>query len=101
MSCAVRVELVVLIISLYVYDIMCILNNSYGYKTMLWTWVDTIKDNYPCVPPTYDSVCLTWELIEPLFAYIDRKIPDISNLMWNDAWNKRVGTTDLGTAGEC
>jgi hypothetical protein len=66
---------------------------------MLWSWVDTIKDNYPCLPPTYDSVCMTWELIEPLFAYVDRKMPDISNLMWNDAWNKRVGTTGLDTAG--
>lgn len=71
---------------------------EYGYKTMLWGWIDTIKDNYPCVPDDYSSVCLQWELIEPLFAVIDRYIPEISSMMYNDAWNKRIGQTSLRTA---
>lgn len=71
---------------------------EYGYKTMLWGWIDTLKDNYPCVPPDYSSVCLTWELVEPLFAHIDRYVPDVSSMLYNDAWNKRVGQTDLRTA---
>jgi len=24
---------------------------NYGYHNMLWGWIDTIKDNYPCTPP--------------------------------------------------
>ncbi|CAM9245514.1 unnamed protein product [Ectocarpus fasciculatus] len=71
---------------------------EYGYKTMLWSWIDTIKDNYPCVPPDYSSVCLQWELVEPLFAVIDRNIPEVSATLYNDAWNKRVGATGLATA---
>jgi len=77
------------------------LNNEgfdYGYITMLWGWLDTLVDNYPCVPSDYSSVCLTWDLVEPLFAVIDREIPQISDLMWNPAWNKRIGTDGLGTA---
>jgi hypothetical protein len=77
------------------------LNNEgfdYGYITMLWGWLDTLNDNYPCVPSDYSSVCLTWDLVEPLFAVIDREIPQISDLMWNPAWNKRIGTDGLGTA---
>lgn len=71
---------------------------DYGYINMLWGWVDTIKDNYPCVPDDYSSVCLQFELVESLFAIIDRTIPQISDLMWNPAWNKRLGTGDLSTA---
>ncbi|CAE7662701.1 unnamed protein product, partial [Symbiodinium microadriaticum] len=71
---------------------------EYGYITMLWGWIDTLYDNYPCVPSDYKSVCLQWELVETLFAIIDRTVPEISDLMWNPAWNKRLGTSDLGTA---
>jgi hypothetical protein len=71
---------------------------NYGYYNMFWGWVDTLYDNYPCVPSDYSSVCLTWEAIEPLFATIDRHIPQISSMMWNPAFNKRIGTTDLNTA---
>jgi len=71
---------------------------NYGYIAMLWGWVDTLKDNYPCVPPDYSSVCLTWDLVETLFGVIDRTIPEISDLMWNPAWNKRLGVENYGTA---
>lgn len=71
---------------------------EYGYKTMLWSWIDTLTENYPCVPPDYSSVCLQWQLVETLFGVIDRNIPDISAMLYNDAWNKRVGTVGLPTA---
>ena len=71
---------------------------DYGYNNMLWGWLDTLYDNYPCVPSDYSSVCLTWDAVEPLFATIDRHIPQISAQMWNPAWNKRIGTSDLGTS---
>jgi len=71
---------------------------DYGYMNMLWGWLDTLYNNYPCVPDDFASVCLSWELVEPLFASIDRVIPQISDQMWNAAWNKRIGTEGLGTA---
>lgn len=71
---------------------------DYGYINMLWGWIDTLYDNYPCVPDDYSSVCLQFELVESLFSIIDRTIPQISDLMWNPAFNKRIGTSDLGTA---
>lgn len=71
---------------------------DYGYITMLWGWIDTLSQNYPCVPPDYSSVCLTWDIVETLFANIDRSIPQISDLMWNPAWNKRIGTDGLSTS---
>lgn len=27
---------------------------DYGYEAMLMGWIDSLKDNYPCVPPTFD-----------------------------------------------
>lgn len=71
---------------------------DYGYINMLWGWIDTLTENYPCVPDDYSSVCLQYQLVESLFAIIDRSIPQISDLMWNPAWNKRLGTGDLSTA---
>lgn len=71
---------------------------DYGYYNMLWGWIDTLYDNYPCVPTDFSSVCLTWDVVEPLFATIDRHIPQISAMMWNQAWNKRIGTVDLSTS---
>jgi hypothetical protein len=71
---------------------------DYGYYNMLWGWIDTLYDNYPCVAPDYSSVCLTWDAVEPVFAMVDRIIPQISDLMYNQAWNKRLGTVGLHTA---
>ena len=27
---------------------------DYGYETLLTGWIDTLTQNYPCLPPTYD-----------------------------------------------
>lgn len=71
---------------------------DYGYQNMFWGWIDTLYDNYPCVPSDFSSVCLSFEVLEPLFATIDRHIPQISEQMWNQAFNKRIGTQGLRTA---
>jgi len=71
---------------------------DYGYHVMLWGWIDTIMNNYPCLPPDYSSECLQWELIETVFSLIDRAVPQIADLMWIEAWNKRLNTTGLRTA---
>lgn len=68
---------------------------DYGYRNMLWGWVDTLTDNYPCVPNDYTSVCTQWEFFETLFGALDRKAPDLVNMFVNQAFNFRLGTSDL------
>lgn len=36
---------------------------AYGYHSMLWGWVDTLRENYPCLPPDYGR-CLEWEFLK-------------------------------------
>lgn len=31
---------------------------DYGYPTLLTGWIDTYKDNFPCLPPNYER-CLS------------------------------------------
>ena len=71
---------------------------DYGYHTLLWGWIDTAQDNYPCLPPDFSSRCLHWELIETLFAIVDRKSPSTADQLWTEAMNKRLGTDGLRTA---
>eukprot|EP01097_Dermamoeba_algensis_P000740 TRINITY_DN1261_c0_g1_i5.p1 TRINITY_DN1261_c0_g1~~TRINITY_DN1261_c0_g1_i5.p1 ORF type:complete len:568 (-),score=130.75 TRINITY_DN1261_c0_g1_i5:76-1779(-) len=70
----------------------------YGYHNMLFTWLDTTKDNLPCLPPNY-NVCLSPELVQVLAGLVDKYDASISSLMYNQAINKRVGHVkeDLNT----
>jgi hypothetical protein len=67
---------------------------NYGFKTMLWGWIDTAKSNFPCLPPDFSSNCLSWEFAELLFALVDRLVPPIGELMWNSAIAMRLGVSD-------
>jgi hypothetical protein len=42
---------------------------EYGYKTLLWGWLDTISSNFPCLPPDYSSNCMQAFLF-CLFIYL-------------------------------
>lgn len=42
------------------------------FQNMLWSWIDTSYRNYPCLPPDFNSKCLTWGALEPIFAIVDR-----------------------------
>lgn len=59
----------------------------YGYHNMIFSWIDTERDNYP--PPLdanlVASVITMWTRIQPEYA---------AN-MWNEALNKRLGTEGL------
>ncbi|GJN34086.1 hypothetical protein PR202_gb22724 [Eleusine coracana subsp. coracana] len=59
----------------------------YGYHNMIFSWIDTIGDNYP--PPLDANLVMAvmsmWTRVQPLYA---------AN-MWNEALNKRLGTEDL------
>ncbi|KAF8039976.1 hypothetical protein BT93_B2250 [Corymbia citriodora subsp. variegata] len=63
----------------------------YGYHNMIFSWIDTIGDNYP---PPLDahlvvSVMSMWTRLQPAYA---------AN-MWNEALNKRLGTEELDLYG--
>lgn len=71
---------------------------EYGYINMFWSAVDTLFNSYPCIPSDFSTVCFQFEFVETLFAIIDRVAPETSDLMWNLAYNKRLGTSNLRTA---
>uniref|UniRef100_A0A1J3EVC5 Zinc finger MYND domain-containing protein 15 n=1 Tax=Noccaea caerulescens TaxID=107243 RepID=A0A1J3EVC5_NOCCA len=67
------------------------LGKPYGYHNMIFSWIDTLADNYP---PPLDahlviSVMSMWTRVQPAYA---------AN-MWNEALNKRLGTEDLDLYG--
>ena len=101
---------------------------DYGYYNMLWGWIDTEKDNYPCVPPDFSSKCLQWQHVEVLFPVVNKVrpaccgvwrlfswmlaharalslslaplqlVPSIGNMLYVQAWNLRMGTSGLDPA---
>lgn len=73
------------------------LGMPYGYHNMLWAWIDTEVSNYPCVPPNWD-LCLDWQLVMPAFGFVDKIVPAISDKLWLQAFNKRLGTVNMTTA---
>eukprot|EP01060_Flectonema_neradi_P016867 TRINITY_DN234_c1_g1_i5.p1 TRINITY_DN234_c1_g1~~TRINITY_DN234_c1_g1_i5.p1 ORF type:complete len:659 (+),score=196.41 TRINITY_DN234_c1_g1_i5:46-2022(+) len=67
---------------------------QYGYHTLLWGWIDTVADNYPCVAPDYKH-CLQWGHVEVLFPLVSAVVPAVGELIFNEAWNFRLNTTGL------
>ncbi|CAL5074457.1 unnamed protein product [Urochloa decumbens] len=63
----------------------------YGYHNMIFSWIDTIGDNYP--PPLDANLVMAvmsmWTRVQPVYA---------AN-MWNEALNKRLGTEGLDLQG--
>ncbi|XP_051226266.1 uncharacterized protein [Lolium perenne] len=59
----------------------------YGYHNLIFSWIDTISDNYP--PPldahVVASVMTVWNKLQP----------DYAANMWTEALNKRLGTEGL------
>lgn len=68
---------------------------DYGYRNMLWGWIDTLTNNYPCVPNDYSSICAQWEFFEPLFGILDRAAPELVHVFVNQAFNFRLNTNGL------
>jgi len=71
---------------------------DYGYRNMLWGWVDTLYNNYPCMPPDYSSICLQWEFIEVMFGTLERLAPEMVEKFAGQAFNLRLGTSGLKIA---
>lgn len=70
---------------------------NYGFKTMIWPWLDTLSGNFPCLPSDYESNCMTWDLLQPLIAFVDRVVPEIGDTMWNDGFAKRINVESTRT----
>lgn len=59
----------------------------YGYHNMIFSWIDTMSDNYP--PP------LDAHLVVSVMSMWTRMQPAYAANMWNEALNKRLGTEGL------
>ncbi|MED6170165.1 hypothetical protein PIB30_028251 [Stylosanthes scabra] len=59
----------------------------YGYHNMIFSWIDTVAENYP--PP------LDAHLVISIVSMWTRLLPAYSANMWNEALNKRLGTEGL------
>ena len=74
-----------------------VLGTDYGYSVMLYSWIDTIKDNYPCTAPdfkeTQNSTCLTWEIFEILGPLLDKLVPSLGfgQMFIAEAYAHRLG----------
>lgn len=57
--------------------------------TLLIGWLDTLKDNLPCLPPAYEQ-CIDPELLDILFV-IAESVSDVTSIVWKQAMGKRAG----------
>ena len=70
---------------------------DYGYSVMFWSWVDTLRDNYPCTAPDFkdtdNSTCFSWELLEVLAPLLDKLVPALKfgDTFIKEAWCHRLG----------
>jgi len=58
--------------------------HDYGYHNLLWGWQDNIGNYMPALTP---------ELHQLLPAIIGKLVPSVADLLWNQAFNLRVGIT--------
>jgi hypothetical protein len=70
---------------------------DYGFHTLLWGWLDTNEGNYPCLPPDW-TTCWNWSQFEVVFGLMDQFVPFIGDLLFNQAFNLRLGTQGLPAA---
>ncbi|SPQ96529.1 unnamed protein product (mitochondrion) [Plasmodiophora brassicae] len=71
---------------------------EYGYGNMLWSWVDTVSDNYPRMPPAFTETVISWEMLTLLAQWTERMYPKLGDPLFRQAWNLRLGTSGLSTA---
>lgn len=53
---------------------------NYGYPVLLTGWIDTFKDNFPCLPPKFEK-CLEPELFDILFTIVEG-ISKEASIVW-------------------
>ena len=62
---------------------------NYGYPVLLIGWLDTYKDNLPCLPPKFER-CLQPELVDILFTTVEI-IDESASIIWKQAMGRRAG----------
>lgn len=64
---------------------------DYGYANMLWSWVDTVNGNYPCMPAgSTRQACLTWDLVEVIVSLADSLSHKAAQLLFLPGLARRV-----------
>jgi len=71
---------------------------DYGWENLLYGWVDTVQDNYPCVPPYPSDLCLVFDSALVLFSILERVDYDFIYRIFDQAMNLRLGTSGLNVS---
>lgn len=64
---------------------------GFGLQTVLWGWLDTPSDNFPCVPPDFKT-CLNPSVVEAIMYGMDRAAALTPYNLFRQALNHRAGT---------
>jgi hypothetical protein len=64
---------------------------DYGYKNMLWAWIDITDQNFPCMPAESPvQGCLSWELFEVLVSMFEDFSTEIAEMLFVPGLRRRV-----------
>lgn len=65
---------------------------DYGYENMLFSWIDSIAGNFPCMPAEAQTQgCLSWAVWEVLVAILEKFDSSIAEKMFLQAQRRRAG----------
>jgi hypothetical protein len=72
---------------------------SYGFYNQFWGWIDTVNDNYPCLPnDNFATYCLTTSHLEVITGLVEKFSWDLANQFFLQSLNLRIGTFNLSIA---
>jgi hypothetical protein len=72
---------------------------SYGFYNQFWGWIDTVSDNYPCLPnDNFGTYCLTYNHLEVITGLVEKVSWDLANQFFLQSLNLRIGTFNLTIA---
>ncbi|KAF4706421.1 hypothetical protein FOZ62_014649, partial [Perkinsus olseni] len=69
--------------------------NDYGYNNLVFSAIDSMDGNYPCLPMDNYQTCLSWELVEVACGLLDRVSPEMADVLFLQGYNHRLGTSGL------
>lgn len=68
---------------------------EYGYRNLLFSWIDTPKGNFPCMPPDFKK-CMSWDLLEIVIGLLARYVPSLGDMIFAQAMSHRLGAVGAG-----
>jgi len=79
--------------------VQTVVGYSYGFYNQFWGWIDTVSDNYPCLPnDNFSTYCLTYNHLEVITGLVEKASPDLANQFFLQSLNLRIGTSGLNIA---